>query len=124
MSAARIAAGYINAWCRLTFAPDAKRTELRSKDGEEMASTMANGSMIDAFDHTGSGTHKYIPADRLTQELGEPLGAGVYGYWRMYDGSYLLRTCRGPLAYWDGPDVEGSVAHWGEFAGVETKEDA
>jgi hypothetical protein len=32
---------------------------------------------------------EYIPADRLTQDLGEPPGAGVFSYWKMYDDSYL-----------------------------------
>lgn len=67
-----------------------------------MESTVCNGGLIDVFDHTGYGTHKYIPADRLTAELGMPEGAGVYGFWGMKDGSYLLLTCRGPLAYWSG----------------------
>lgn len=102
--AAQIAADYINGHCHLVYGNVA------------MASKVANGEMIDVFDHTGGGTHKYIPADRFTQELGEPEGAGVYGYWRMYDGSYLLRTCRGPLAWQDAPR-EG-LAQWGAFANV------
>jgi hypothetical protein len=111
MTAARIAAAYIHAYCRETFAEDAERVDLRSKEPVKMASTVANGHMIDVFDHQGSGTHKYIPAERLTLDLGEPLGAGVFSYWKMYDGSYLLRTCDGRLAHWDGTD-EGK-AEWG-----------
>lgn len=107
---ARIAGEYITAWCRQTFAPDASRPELRSKAPEEMASTVANGSMIDVFDHKGGGTHKYIPSDRLSDDLGERRGAGVYGYWQMYDDSYLLRTCNGRLAYWSGKDED--KAEW------------
>jgi hypothetical protein len=120
MSYARVAAGYINAWCALKFV----LTNGQGRDGASMASTMANGSMIDAFDHQGGGSHKYIPADRLTADLGEPAGAGVFGYWRMKDGSYLLRTCRGPLAWWSGGKEEH--AEWGDFSGVEarTKETA
>jgi hypothetical protein len=110
MSAAQIAGEYIQAWCRIKFAEDAPRPELRSKDPEKMASTVANGAMIDVFDHKGGGTHKYIPADRLTDDLGEKRGAGVYGYWHMYDDSYLLRTCDGRLAHWNGRS--DSKAEW------------
>lgn len=97
---AKIAATYIGAFCRETF----------DKDPDRMQSTMANGEMIDVFDHVGYGTHKYIPADRLTEELGMRVGGGVYGYWKMKDGSYLLRTCPGPLAYWSGSDDD--KAEW------------
>jgi hypothetical protein len=110
MSAARIAGEYITAWCRQKFAPVAERPELRDEHPEKMASTVANGNMIDVFDHKGSGSHKYIPADRLTQDLGEPLGAGVFSYWKMYDDSYLLRTCDGRLAHWSGKDED--KAEW------------
>jgi len=89
---ARIAAVYIAAYCRETF----------GKDPQSMECHMANGSMIDVFDHNGHGSHKYIPADRLTEELGMSKGAGVYGYWAMADGSYLLLTCGGRLACWSG----------------------
>jgi hypothetical protein len=34
--------------------------------------------------------------------LGMPRVAGVYGYWAMADGSYLLQTCSGRLACWSG----------------------
>lgn len=97
---ADVAARYIAIYCR----------ELYGKDSEGMESHMANGSMIDVFDHKGHGSHKHIPADRLTQELGMPEGAGVYGYWLMADGSYLLLTCPGRLAFWSGK--EGEPAQW------------
>ncbi len=98
MSYAQIAGQYMHAWCRAKWPePMAHQT-----DSAQMASTMANGSMIDVFDHKGHGTHKYIPADRLTQDIGEPLGAGVYAYWKMADDSFLLLTCNGRLAHWDG----------------------
>ena len=61
MPYAQIAAQYITAWCRATYA----------KDPDKMGSTMANGGMIDCFDHRGHGSHKYIPADKLTEDLGE-----------------------------------------------------
>lgn len=105
MSYARKAAAYINAFARMTFPADIDA---------RMASDIANGSYIDCFDHDGGGSHKYIPADRLTRDLGEREGAGVFGYWHMKDGSYLLRTCHGALAYWSG--VEGEAAEWGDFA--------
>jgi len=97
---AKVAAQYLTAWCRATYEVEPDR----------MGSTMASGDMIDVFDHTGYVTHKYIPADYLTETLGELPGAGVYGAWRMKDCTYLLLTCRGELAYWSGED--GDHAHW------------
>lgn len=91
-SAARIAVMYVGAYCRETFASDPDR----------MQSTVLNGDFADVFDHVDHGSHKYIPADRLSEQLGLRPGAGVYGYWRMHDGSYILRTCPGPLAIWSG----------------------
>ena len=73
------------------------------------ASTLANGSIIDAFDHKGHGSHKYIDADRWTEDLGMEQGAGVYGFWIMKDGSYLLLTCKGRLAY---ADAYAGRAYW------------
>jgi hypothetical protein len=56
---------------------------------------------------TGSGSHKYIPTDWLNDKLGLPQGAGVYGYVKFEDDSYLLRLCslgkdKMSLAYWSG----------------------
>lgn len=96
---AKIAARYISAYCREVFKED-------KEDPSEMETHMANGELIDVFDHSGGGTHKYIPADRLTEELGMPKGAGVFGYWKMADNSYLLRTCPGRLACWSGKDED------------------
>lgn len=101
MPYAQIAAQYITAWCRATY----------RKDPDKMGSTMCSGTMIDAFDHTGYATHKYIPADALTEELGMPKGAGVYGTWCMKDGSYLLLTCPGDLAWWSGKDEDKAQWH-------------
>ena len=101
MPYAQVAAQYITAWCRATY----------TKDPDKMGSTMANGNMIDAFDHTRHCTHKYIPADRLTADLGEPIGAGVYGAWIMKDKSVLLLTCRGDLAWWSGEANEKAQWH-------------
>lgn len=101
---ARVAAETLNAYC-LVFYNDIN-----------MASTAANGSTIDAYDHKGHGTHKYIPAEKLTADLGEPEGAGVFAYWLMRDGSYLLRTCKGPLAFWSGD--HNDKAEWGEIYGT------
>lgn len=104
MCYAQVAAELLNAYCAVTFAAD--------KNPMGMASTMANGCVIDAFDHKGGGSHKYIPADRLTDDLEQPRGGGVYGYWKMQDDSYLLRTCDGRLAWWTGKDEDR--AQWGE----------
>lgn len=106
MSYAKTAANCINLLTMATY-PD-----WAEKNGPiSLASTMANGEIIDAFDHKGGGSHKYIPADRLSEELGEPAGAGVYGFWQMKDGSYLLRTCHGALAHWSGKAED--KAEWG-----------
>lgn len=100
---AEIAANYIHGFCRTTWPNDAEPLN--------MGSTVANGSYIDVFDHKGGGSHKYIPADKLTEDLGETQGAGVFGYWLMGDDSYLLRTSKGPLAHWSGK-IEDK-AEWG-----------
>lgn len=92
MTYAQTAANLINTYCRVTF------------NDMAMASGAVAGTMIDAFDVTDSGSHKYIPADRLSADLGAKPGSGVYGYWKMSDGSYVLQTCEGPLAWWDGQD--------------------
>lgn len=65
-----------------------------------MSSTMAD-HFADIGDGAGYGSHKDIPADEYTMHLGEPIGAGVFGYWKFSDGSLLLLTCRGPLAVVD-----------------------
>ena len=101
MAYAQVAAQYITAWCRATY----------TKDPDKMGSTMANGGMIDAFDHSGYCTHKYIPADRFTTDLEEPIGGGVYAAWTMKDKSMLLLTCRGDLAWWSGKDDEKALWH-------------
>ena len=89
MSIAGKAAMLITAFCKFTW-PD---------KGDSMASTAAD--FANAFDGASYGSHKYIPADEYTTQLGEPLGEGVYGYWRFSDKSLLLLTCRGPLAIVD-----------------------
>jgi hypothetical protein len=101
MCYAKTASQMITAWCRATF----------TKDADNMGSHMANGSIIDAFDHNGYASHKYIPADKLTQDLGEPSGGGVYGYWQMKDKSCLLVTCRGDLAWWSGKPEDAAQWH-------------
>jgi hypothetical protein len=107
MCYAKVASAMLNAWCRQKWPED---------KNADMASTMGNGPLIDAFDHKGGGSHKYIPADKLTADLDQPQGAGVFGYWKMGDDSYLLRTSAGPLAWWSGNKEE--KAEWGQFSGM------
>ena len=107
MCAAKIVASYLHAWCLAKFPGD------DASSGTRMASTMANGPLLDVFDHKGGGSHKYIPTAKLSEDLGLPEGAGVFGYWLMYDGSYVLLTCEGSLAWWSGNTDD--VAVWGEF---------
>ena len=97
---AKIAATYIGAFCRETF----------DKDPDKMQSTVLTGAMMDVFANKGYGTHKYIPAAKLTQDLNLPDGAGVYGFWLMADDSYLLLTNPGAVAYWSGKDEDS--AQW------------
>lgn len=99
MSAAKIVCLYVRAFCAENFT-----------NPETMESTVMNGGMADVFDHVGHGTHKYIPAEKLSDDLKLQKGAGVFGYWKMYDGSYVLWTCPGPLAYWSGKDED--PAEW------------
>lgn len=107
---AKIVCDYIHRWCEAKWPVVEGSEEPPHLVGKRMASTVANGHMMDVFDHKGHGSHKYIPADKLTADLGLPEGAGVYGYWQMYDGSYVLLTCQGPLAWWDGR--ADSKAEW------------
>ena len=97
---AKIAALYVKAYCKATF-----------KEPEAMESTMCQGGFLDCFDITGTGSHKYIPTTKLNSDLGKRDGAGVYNYAKFSDGSYLLFTCDGPLAYWSG--VTEDAAEWG-----------
>lgn len=101
---ALVAAELIHAYCKVKFPPQEGSSS--KAYGNYMATTVANGPLIDAFDHVGGGSHKYIPTTRLNADLSYPDGAGVFGYWKMKDGSYLLRTCEGPLAVWSGKDDE------------------
>lgn len=99
---AKIAALLLHAYCRQTWPGDETKTEPgKAGNGANMASTVAN-SWFEVFNHTSSGTHKYIPADKLTDDLEQPRGSGVYGYYKMADDSYVLLTCKGPLAVWSG----------------------
>jgi hypothetical protein len=79
-----------------------------------MASTMAD-HFAEAGDGAGYGSHKYIPADEYTIALGEPLGAGVFGYWRYSDSSVMLLTCRGPVGI-----VDHNGCRWAENPKPET----
>lgn len=106
MSAAQIAAMLVHAYCRQTW-PEPLRHQ---KDSAQMASTVLCGGFLDVFDFKSFGTHKYIPKDKLNADLGEPEGAGVFGYLRMHDDSYVLQTCDGRLATWSGKDED--KAEW------------
>ena len=101
MCYAATAAQLITALCRAYY----------TNNPDAMGSSMANGSIINAFDHSGYASHKYIPADRLSQDLGERPGAGVYGFWQMKDKSCLLVTCRGDLAWWSGDIADKAQWH-------------
>jgi hypothetical protein len=79
-----------------------------------MASTMAD-HFAEVGSGAGYGSHKYIPADEYTIALGEPLGAGVFGYWRYSDSSVMLLTCRGPLGI-----VDHNGCRWAESPKPET----
>ena len=96
---------YINSFCRMSSP---------NEDCAKLASMMASGEWIDCFDHLGDGSHKYLPEDKLNQDLGLQPDKGVYGYWRMKDGSALLLTCKGPLAWWSGKSED--KAEWGQYA--------
>lgn len=92
---AQTTAYFIQAYCAVNFV-----------DSSRMESVVAEGRLIDAFDHNGYGSHKYIPTQKLNEHLKLPQGAGVYGYWFFSDGSYLLRTCPGPVAFWAGKEED------------------
>ena len=56
----------------------------------------------ECFDIVDEGSHKYIPSDTLSEQLGLPSNAGVYGYTKFADGSYLLKLCDFRIAWWSG----------------------
>jgi len=99
MSQAYLAATLVHAYCR-----DKWPNNEDANGGNNMGSTMFD-SFTRAFERKGGGSHKYIPADEWTATLGERQGAGVYGYQRMADDSYVLLTCKGPLAVADDMGV-------------------
>lgn len=78
-------------------------------DYVQMAKTGAPDYVGRYFSPTDAGSHKYIPADRLTADIGAKQGSGVFGYAKFDDGSYLLYTCFHGLAVWDGTDARAEV---------------
>lgn len=96
MTYAQTAVMATNAYCRELY------------NDVDMGSTHFNGIWADAFDHRGYASHKYIDKNKYNEQLGMKRGAGVYGYWAMEDGSNVLCTCKGELAYTDAEDN----AHW------------
>jgi hypothetical protein len=92
---AKFAAKYAKAYSRATF-----------KNPDRMESTFCTLGFLDVFDIVSVGSHKYIPVRKLNEDLGLPQGGGVYNYAKFSDGSYLLYTCEGPLAYWSGKSEE------------------
>ncbi len=92
MSNAKMACEFVKAMAEAKFPYDAKSMS------KHVVEWLTFADIID------SGSHKYIPADTLSAELGQPEGAGVYGYVQFRDKSYILLTCHAGIAYWDGPD--------------------
>jgi hypothetical protein len=88
---ARAAAYYIRALSKTMF-----------NEPDRMEGHVPSFETLDCFDITDTGSHKYIPADRLSEQLGLPAGGGVYSYVRFSDNSVLLKTCPGRVAYWSG----------------------
>jgi hypothetical protein len=101
---ARLAAQLITAWCRAT-APNT------DKMPDRWGSLRIDDIFSDVFDRMYRGTRKGIPAEKIDADLGEPVGEGVFGFWRMGDGSYLLLTCKGPLAFWSGKPEDKAEWH-------------
>lgn len=90
MSNARMASEFVKHFANAVFPNDAKGMSKHVVDYLTFA------------DIKDRGTHKYIPADELSAKLGLPEGAGVYGYIRFQDCSYILLTCHAGIAHWDG----------------------
>jgi len=96
---AEYASKMITAYCRAIFVKD-NGDDITS---DEMGSIMTEiPSLIDTFDHIGYLSHKDLPKRLINSDLGTPIGSGIYGAWAMRDGSYLLLTCCGELAWWLG----------------------
>lgn len=93
MSNAQMAAEFIQAFSKSRWPNDAVRMETGTAD------------YLHSFaDIASSGSHKYIPADKLSKDIGAEEGSGVYGYMMFRDGSYLLKTCCHGVAVWEGGD--------------------
>ena len=82
---------HIQAYCQVCFPNDPL--------GMEKHSVITLGSLAES-----SGSPKYIPADKLSADIGAEQGSGVFGYYRFKDGSYLLLTCYHGVCVWDGKD--------------------
>lgn len=93
MSKAKTAARLAMAYAQVVFPDDAVGMSKHTIDSVTHISDCSTGS------------HKYIPADVLNRHLGLPQNAGVFGYVRFDDGSYILQTCSHGLAVWDGGDA-------------------
>lgn len=92
MSKAKMAAEFVKAMCLLKFPDDARAMSKHVVDWLTFA------------DYT-TGTHKYIPSDKLDDLLDLEPGSGVYGFLYFNDGSYILLTCHDGIAWWDGGDT-------------------
>jgi hypothetical protein len=92
MTQAITAAQLVQTYCRTIF----------PNDPLEMECIVAQHLRV--FKVVSSGSHKYIPADKLSKDIGAEPGSGVYGYEKMEDGSFMLYTCCHGLAVWDGKE--------------------
>lgn len=98
MSQARFFGMHVVAYCQIVWPND-----------PGMAKSQVDVSAMSFADFIESGSHKYIPADRLTEELGMRKGSGVFGYLKFSDGSYLLKCCNGLLASWAGDETKPEI---------------
>lgn len=98
MSDAKMACMFVQSTAKQQFPDDAIRME-----------NVVLGWLTSFADIKGSGTHKYIPADRLTADIGADAGSGVYRYVEFHDGSYLLNTCKHGVAVWEGGDNKAFI---------------
>lgn len=100
MSKAQMAAEFVKAMCLMKFPEDAKGMSKLVVDWLTFANIK------------DSGSHKYVPKDRLNAELGLPEGAGVFGYVMFEDNSYILKTCRDGIAHWDGGESKPQLVEF------------
>ena len=103
MSIAYTAAMAIAATCKAMW-PDGHET-MQSNWAEHMAAH---------FDGASYASHKYLPGglEESNAYLNLPSGAGLYGFWKFSDGTWLGLTCGGRVTVCDSGGLRFPAFKW------------